>query len=205
MNLGRLFYDTWYRLGSPPWTTGPRPELVDLVTRGALAPGRAIDLGCGEGDNAVFLARHGFTVTAIDFAPAAIAKAARKAADARVHVEFVVDDRTRLRGVSGQFDLLVDYGTFDDLGLRQRDDYVRHVLPLARPGGRFLLWCFEWRLRWWERFLTSALPLGDLALAPGEVHSRFGQRFDIERVAGAADRSSWPPGWAAYLMTRRAT
>ena len=94
-------------------------------------PGRAIDLGCGEGHNAIFLARQGFDVTALDFAPSAIAKAKRKAAAAGVSVDFLVDDLTQLRSVRGQFDLLVDYGTLDDLGYGQRDRYVEQVLPLA--------------------------------------------------------------------------
>ena len=71
----KLFYDAWYRFGSPPWVGGPRTELVELVKAGTLRPGRAIDLGCGVGDNAIFLARHGFEVTAIDFALSAVAKA----------------------------------------------------------------------------------------------------------------------------------
>ena len=75
----KLFYDAWYRLGTPPWVGSARPELVELVESGRLRPGRAIDLGCGEGDNAIFLAQHGFEVTALDYAPSAIAKARRKA------------------------------------------------------------------------------------------------------------------------------
>ena len=59
---------------SLPWVGDPRPELVKLVTDGDLRPGRAIDLGCGVGDN-VLLARHGFTVTGVDIAPAAIQRA----------------------------------------------------------------------------------------------------------------------------------
>jgi SAM-dependent methyltransferase len=199
----RLFYDTWYRFGKPPWVGDARSELVELVNSGSLQPGRAIDLGCGEGDNAIFLARNGFEVTAVDFAPSAIAKARRKARDAGVEIEFLVDDLTRLRHVRGQFDLLVDYGTLDDLGERQRDDYVGRVVPLAGPGSRFLLWCFEWELSRGERLLTSLLPFGNLALAPGEAQRRFSRHFDIERVAGERDLVGWPRGWAAYLMTRR--
>jgi SAM-dependent methyltransferase len=59
----RLGYDVWYRFGTPPWVGDARSELVELVGSGVLAPGRAIDLGCGVGDNAIFLARHGFEVT----------------------------------------------------------------------------------------------------------------------------------------------
>ena len=203
MTAVKLFYDSWYRFGKPPWVGGPRPELVELVTNGTLAPGRAIDLGCGEGDNAIFLAQHGFTVTGVDFAPSAIAKARRKAQAAGVEVEFVVDDLTRLHEVRGGFDLLVDYGTLDDLGVKQRDEYVRRVVPLALPGSRFLLWCFEWELRPWERLLTSVLPVGKLALAPGEAERRFARDFQIERLAGERDLPGWPRGWAAYLMTRK--
>ncbi len=117
----KLMYDLWYRFGTPPWVMGPRPELVRLVADGTLTRGRALDLGCGTGDNAIYLAQHGFTVAALDYAPSAIAKARRKAAKAGVAVEFVVDDLTGLRSVRGQFDLLVDYGTLDDLGATQRD------------------------------------------------------------------------------------
>lgn len=201
----KLFYNLWYRHGTPPWVIGARPELVHLVTTGVLTPGRAIDLGCGVGDNAIFLAQHGFTVTAIDYSPAAIERARAKARDAKVDVTFTVDDLTRLRNVHGPFDLLVDYGTFDDLNTRDRDAYVREVTALAAPGARFLLWCFEWELRRWERLAIAILPFGGLALTPGEVTERFSHSFDIERIDGQQDLKGWPRGWTAYLMTRRDT
>jgi len=49
-----------YRFFRMPWEIGPRAELVELVDAGRLRPGRAIDLGCGTGANAVFLAQRGF-------------------------------------------------------------------------------------------------------------------------------------------------
>ena len=199
----KSFYDTWYRFGTPPWVGQARPELVDLVESGVLPPGRAIDLGCGEGDNAIFLAQHGFQVTAIDFAPAAIKKAKAKGREAGVDVNFVVDDLTRPTTVSGQFDVLVDYGTFDDLSIRQRAAYIREIVPLAKAGGKFLLWCFEWKPRLWERLVTTILPFGNLTLLPGEARRWFASAFDIEQIAGETGLKSWPRGWAAYLMTRR--
>lgn len=198
----KFAYNLWYRHGTPPWVIGARPELVRLVTDGVLQPGRAIDLGCGVGDNAVFLAQHGFTVTGVDYAPAAIERARTKSREANLTVTFNVDDLTDLRTVHGPYDLLVDYGTFDDLNTRDRDAYVREVTALAAPGARFLLWCFEWELRRWERLATAILPFDGLALTPGEVTERFGRLFDIEQIAGQQHLTGWPRGWSAYLMTR---
>jgi hypothetical protein len=56
----KAFYDLWYRFGTPPWVGDARPELVEMVQTGELLPGRAIDLGCGEGDNAIFSLSTGF-------------------------------------------------------------------------------------------------------------------------------------------------
>ncbi len=194
----KLFYELGYRYFRMPWETGPREELVGLVESGRIAPGRAIDLGCGTGSNTIFLAQHGFEVTGVDFAASAIAKARRRANAAGVRAQFVVDDLTNLRKVKGTFDLLVDYGALDDLGRTGRDLYVRNILPLTRAGSRYLLWCFEWPVRWWERLI----PL--FPFEPGEAEQRFGEYFQIERIAGKTDLSGWPRGFAAYLMTRKA-
>ncbi len=186
-----------------PWDMGPREELVQLVESRRITPCRAIDLGCGTGSNAIFLAQHGFDVTGVDYAASAIEKARRKADAAKVAVEFIEDDLTRLRKVKGTFDFLVDYGALDDLSPQDRSLYVSNVLPLTNGNSRFLLWCFEWRMRWWERILTKLLPFGALALEPGEAELRFGKFFQIERIAGEAGLTGWPRGFAAYLMTRK--
>ena len=193
----KLFYELGYRFFRMPWETGPREELVGLVESGRIAPCRAIDLGCGTGSNAIFLALHGFDVTGVDFAASAIEEARRRADVADVAARFVMDDLTNLRQVQGPFDFLVDYGALDDLRPADRDLYVRNVLPLTHPGSRYLLWCFEWPTRWWERSLLA------MALEPGEAEERFGEYFEIERIAGKTGLSGWPRGFAAYLMTRK--
>ncbi len=204
MKLYKPLYELAYRYFRMPWETGPRGELVELVESGRILPCRAIDLGCGTGSNAVFLAQHGFEVTGVDFVSSAIAKAKRKAEAAGVRVEFVVDDLTNLRKVKGTFDFLVDYGGLDDMILKDRDRYVQNVVPLAHPGSRFLLWCFEFPLQWWERLLRLT-HLGGTSLQPGEAERRFGPYFEVKRIAGSTepDFKSWPPGYAAYLMRRK--
>jgi SAM-dependent methyltransferase len=196
----KWFYEILYRYFRAPWDVGPREELVALVESGRIKPGRAIDLGSGTASNAIFLAQHGFDVTGVDFAPTAIEKGRAMADAAGVEVNFLVDDLTNLRHVTGTFDLLVDYGTLDDLTPKDRDLYVKNVLSLTHPGSRFLLYGWEYPARWWERLV----PFFGKPFESGEVQRRFGDDFEIERIAGKMDYSKFPPGYALYLMTRKA-
>jgi 2-polyprenyl-3-methyl-5-hydroxy-6-metoxy-1,4-benzoquinol methylase len=192
MRLSKLGYELGYRL-SPrmPYETGPPKELVELVESGRIPPCRAIDLGCGRGSNAVYLAQHGFKVTGVDFISSAIAKAKQKAEAAGVQAEFIVDDLTNLQKAKGTFGFLMDIGSLDVLLPEDRDLYVRNVLPLTHPGSRFLLSGWEWSHPWWQRRF-----LRHMAFEPGEIDQRFGEYLEIERIAKA-------PGFAVYLMTRR--
>lgn len=193
----KLFYEIGYRYFKMPWDIGPRKELVDLIESGRLQPCRAIDLGSGTASNAIFLAQQGFDVTGIDFALAAIEKGREMALQAGVDVKFNVDDLTDLSTVKGPFDLLVDYGTMDDLSISDRDLYYQNVLPLTRPGSLFLFYTFEWEPSWWEKLIPFAL-----AFEPSEVQQRFGHHFEIEKIAGEQRRFGFPRGYAVYLMTR---
>jgi methylase of polypeptide subunit release factors len=89
-----------YRVGAP-WDGPPRPELVTLVERGVLtpvelAPGRAIDLGCGTGSTAIYLAQHGFGSTGVDFSSIALRTAGKRATELGMdrQVRFVQGDLT---------------------------------------------------------------------------------------------------------------
>jgi cyclopropane fatty-acyl-phospholipid synthase-like methyltransferase len=199
----KWFYEILYRYFRAPWDIGPRRELVDLVESGRIKPGRAIDLGSGTASNVIYLAQHGFDVLGVDYAPAAVEKGRRMAQQAGVKADFVVDNLTDLRQVRGTFDLLVDYGTLDDLKPPDRDRYMRNVLPLARAGSHYLLYCFEWTPRWWERLLLKVSFFGAMALEPGEAERRFSGYYEIEKIAGKVDFREWPPGYAVYLMTRK--
>ncbi|HKY84934.1 MAG TPA: class I SAM-dependent methyltransferase [Anaerolineales bacterium] len=203
MPLMRSFYNITYRYFRAPWDIGPRQELVGLVESGRLQPCKVIDLGSGTASNCIFLAHHGFDVTGVDYSPAAVELGQRRAETAGVSVKLLVDDLTNLQHVDGTYDLLVDYGTLDDLIPRDRDLYVQNVLPLTRPGSLFLLYTFEWELRWWERLMLRLAFFGAMALAPGEAERRFAPYFEIERIAGELDNSKWPAGYAVYLMTRK--
>lgn len=196
----KAFYEIVYSRFRAPWDIGPRRELVELVKSGRIKPCKAIDLGSGTASNCIFLAQHGFQVTGVDFASAAVDLGKKRAVEAGVMVDFIQDDLTNLKNVSGTFDLLVDYGTLDDLHPSQRGLYLQNVLPLTHPGSQFVLYCFEWQPRGWERLVYDRM-----ALRLNEAYDRFGRHFQIEKIAGEKDLPGFPRGWAAYLMTRRET
>ena len=200
-------YNLLYKRGAP-WESGPREELVHLVESGRLAPShgaRAIDLGCGSGANAVFLAEHGFHATGVDFSPVALDKA-RALADARGVAErtsFITADLTQpdIQGLDRPFDLVVDYGTIDDFKGAKRLAVARHPARLTRPGGLFLMWCFYAARKElpWIRFDGPSKLSG--AIAPGEEAALFQHDFSIERLPTPPTTTPF----ACFLMTRRTT
>lgn len=190
-------YNVLYRHGAP-WEGGPRPELVELVRSGVLSPAspgwRALDVGCGSGANAVFLAASGFDVTGIDFSVVALRKARAAAEAAGVRVEWVEADLLSAPAVTGVFDLVIDYGTLDDLPSAKRRALASQICTWTRSDGRFLLWCFYGDVAWWRR-RGARFPGG---LRAGEEHDLFAEAFDVERLP-QPERGS---GFACFLMRR---
>ena len=121
-----------YRLGDTPWDTGiTPPEVMEFL--GRAAPGRALDLGCGTGTNALEMARRGWRVTGVDFASRAIREARRKAAREGFGIEFLAADVSDLRELAGPYDYALDIGCLHSLPEKSRAGYVA-----ARAPGRGL-------------------------------------------------------------------
>lgn len=138
--LRRVRFTLMYLL-RPPWDTGVSPP--ELLAFLSTAPaGRALDLGCGTGTNALTLARHDWDVTAVDFAANAIRRARRKAREANLVVDFTVGDVTELRGIDGPFDLILDIGCYHALLPEGREKYQANLKRLLAPGGTYLLYTF---------------------------------------------------------------
>jgi SAM-dependent methyltransferase len=119
-----LIYRAFYRLGLTPWEQDePEEALAALVTGpAALTPGRALDVGCGTGTDAIFCARNGWQVTGIDDVPLALKRARVKAMAAGVEVRFVQADVTRAgpERVGAGYQLLIDMGCLHNLDQRVR-------------------------------------------------------------------------------------
>jgi ubiquinone/menaquinone biosynthesis C-methylase UbiE len=138
--LRRLLFHYWY-FGQPPWDTGiSPPELIEFIE--THKPGRAIDIGCGTGTNVITLARAGWQVTGIDFAPRAISLAKRKLKDAAVQAELKAADATKLNGISGPFDLAFDLGCFHAIPAQGRMGYLDQLERILASDGFWLLYTF---------------------------------------------------------------
>lgn len=130
-----------------PWDTQITPPEV-MAFLSDTPPGRALDLGCGTGTNAIAMTRYGWRVTGIDFAPQAILKARRKAARHRLAIDFRVGDVTDLDGLERPFDYVLDIGCLHALNEKQRIRYASGFKGLIRPGGTFML--YAWLPRIWK-------------------------------------------------------
>ena len=133
--MGAPDWDQRYRGTALLWTERPNQVLVEEVS--GLRPGRALDLGAGEGRNAVWLAEQGWQVTAVDFSQVALERAAAVAKRAGVRVDLVAADLTEYTPAAATFDLVVV------LYLHLPPDARHRVLDQAglalRPGGRLLI------------------------------------------------------------------
>jgi cyclopropane fatty-acyl-phospholipid synthase-like methyltransferase len=148
-------------------------------------PGRALDLGCGTGTNAINLAKHGWLVTGVDFVGKAIRSARRKSRQAGVQVDFRQEDVTRLRGITGQFDLVLDIGCFHSLTAEGKAAYVQNLERLLAPEGTFLMYAF-----FQDDESKPGLKKQDLELIGN--HLRLVERRD------GWERGSRPSSWFRY-------
>jgi 2-polyprenyl-3-methyl-5-hydroxy-6-metoxy-1,4-benzoquinol methylase len=142
------------------------------VESGTLAPGRAIDLGCGTGDNVIYLAQQGFEATGVDISPRAIARAQRRAHTAGVSPTFLVADVTDLTEVEGPFDLVVDNGCLHSLIADEaRAAYMNTLTRLTRPGCDYFLRVFIREPGGLFHWIPS--------MSREEISRRFNRAFDV--------------------------
>jgi SAM-dependent methyltransferase len=151
MGNKQLLFRAMYRLNFTPWDGHPLARGLRLLVEGnsapPLAPRTALDLGCGTGDNSIYLAQQGWQVTAVDFIPRALETARAKATDSTADtaaVNFVQADVTDLSaaGVGSDFGLIVDSGCIHGMNDHDRTAYVREITALAAPDARLLIIAF---------------------------------------------------------------
>jgi SAM-dependent methyltransferase len=133
--MDRADWDRRYLEKELVWSAEPNRFLVEEV--GGLAPGRALDLGAGEGRNAVWLAALGWQVTAVDFSAVALEKAGRIASSRGVEIDWVNADLVEYRPEAAVFDLVLLL--YIHLPWPEMATVLGRARAALAPGGTFLL------------------------------------------------------------------
>jgi SAM-dependent methyltransferase len=204
------YFEGIYRAGAPGggqvagagWDIGgPQPMLVELDRRGAIT-GTVLDSGCGTGDNALYLAKQGYTVTGIDAAPSAIAHAGSKSEQFQLAVEWAVADARDLSAYGDRFDTIIDSGLFHTFADTDQAHYLASLHGASRDGA-----------------ILHVLAVSDIApgtrgprrLTETEMRAAFTDGWvldDLERVAMSGQLPGEPhtvdiPSWLASAHRRK--
>ncbi|BCK67047.1 methyltransferase [Streptomyces libani subsp. rufus] len=186
---GAAWWDGFYAdrgRAVPFFVAKPDEHLVSYLERGLIAPGRALDLGCGPGRNALHLASLGFEVDAVDLSPAAVAWAEDRAREAGAQVAFHCGDAFGPTGdaLSGPYDLIHDSGCFHHLPPHRRISYLALLDRLLAPGGHLVLTCFAAGGMGSElpdvEFYRQSRLHGGLAYSPESLRRIFSDLTEVE-------------------------
>ncbi|MCV7168364.1 class I SAM-dependent methyltransferase [Mycobacterium manitobense] len=196
MSEAQKFWDELYGARERVWSGRVNPWLAE--TAAPLSPGRALDLGCGEGGDSVWLAEHGWLVTAVDISPTALdrAAAAAEAAGVTARIDFQRHDLLE-SFPDGEFDLVSAQFLQSPLDF-DRDTVLRRAVAAVAPGGVLIVvdhgaappWAHEMARK--HRFLSVDEVIDPIGLDPAEW-----QRVRAEPVERSA---TGPDGEAGTLL-----
>ena len=129
-----------YATGDTPWDMRiPSRELTRVLDAGLIRGRTVLELGCGTGTNAVYLAERGFSVVGVDGAPLAIEQARQLASSRQVAVEWMAADVAQLPDLQRTFDLIFDRGCFHCVRLTNLAGYLHTLRRHTHPGSQFLV------------------------------------------------------------------
>ncbi len=191
-------WDGRYQAGETPWDSGlPSRELRRVLEEQGLPPGRALELGCGTGTNALFLAQRGFDVTAVDCSATALAEARRRSMELGLIVDWVQADVQRFGADREPFAFVFDRGCFHCCRRVDLAGYLDTLQAVTRPGSFYLSLSGN---------ATEARSPGPPTMTEDEIREELGGLFEFMDLrefrfqdAGAIEG---PLGWST-LMRRR--
>lgn len=187
-----------YQEGDTPWDSGlPSRELGRVLADESLRPGRALELGCGTGTNAVFLAQQGFEVTAIDLSELALKQAQQRAERAGRVIRFLQADVCNFPWQGEPFDFVFDRGCYHCARRIDLPGFLETLRKVTKPGSLYLVLTGN---------ANEQSDEGPPRLHEHEIRAELGELFDVNGIrefrfqdAGGVDG---PLGWSC-LLTRR--
>jgi len=191
------YWNALYLAQDTGWDKGRcAPPIDRLLAEGHIrAGGRVAVIGCGKGHEALAAARHGFAVTAIDFAPEAIAAVVANARAAAIDLSAELLDLFALpEQHPGQFDAILEHTCLCAIDPTRRPEYLRATAAALRPGGLLL-----------GLLYAHNKPAGPpFAITESEARSSFPPSFEFTRLRVAPDSFEHRQGLELEFIARRA-
>ncbi|MCJ8010786.1 class I SAM-dependent methyltransferase [Paenibacillus sp. KQZ6P-2] len=197
------FWDPFYSDRERPvpfFHNKPDENLQSYLSRGLIQPGRAMELGCGPGRNAIFLHRNGFKVDAFDISQVAIDWAKERASELTYNIHFQCQSVFELKP-NEEYDLVYDSGCLHGILPHRRIQYLKMIYSGLKPGGYFGLTCFapgfgdvggpEFNLSDWDVYEVNSMK-GGLAFTEEKIRYLLSDYFEcIElRMMNEMDKDS---------------
>lgn len=188
-----------------PWNFKTPPDVLEnLVRTGTITPCKTIDLGCGTGNYAIYLASEGFDVTAVDISSSAIKIAKNNASQKGIDCNFIIADVLGdLKQVQSTFNFAYDWELLHHIFPSDREKYIRDVYKLLNPGGRYLSVCFsEENLQFGGVGKYRKTPLGTVLYfsSENELKVLFESIFKIEEIKTIEIKGKLSPHKAIYAF-----
>lgn len=156
---------------SLPWETfEPEPELVDVINKGWVGKGSALDICSGLGTNSLYMAEMGLDVYGIDISPTAVDKATARAEQRGITCHFSVGNAFKLDFPSKSFDFILDRGCFHHIPKGYRRGYISGLHRVLSDQGKLLLLCFSDKNSWEGNTFSIE-----------DIRDYFSSHFDIKR------------------------
>jgi cyclopropane fatty-acyl-phospholipid synthase-like methyltransferase len=186
------FFERAYQ-GRPPWDIGrAQREFVRLEESGKIS-GEVLDVGCGTGENALYLAGRGHDVCGVDSVPAAIETARRKAEERGLTATFLLMDTLNLHEIGRTFDTVIDSGLFHTLSDPERPDFVWNLSRILKPGGSYFMLAFS---------ELEPAGYGPRRITKKEIEAAFSDGWRINEIRAAVFEShTRPEGSRAWLSS----
>jgi len=202
MLIKNILFDLWYRFGKPPWIIDQaQPDLIAAEEKGEIRGPTVLDVGCGSGDNAIYLASRGFEVTGVDFSAKAISIAKRTAANAKVAATFLTLDALKIGTLDKKFDTVIDFGLFHNLGYDDRRRYVLALSEVCVSKGQLLMACLGDQAGEYDVY-PHFYPK---PLSQDEIRASFSEGWKIEWIRLGGAQSNISENYSSWLTAMTST
>jgi SAM-dependent methyltransferase len=161
-----------YNLTEIPWHSDePDQEIIDLIKNKEIKPSLVLDVGCGAGTDAIYLASKGCKVTAIDVSHEAIRIARERAEKAKVKVNFIADNFLEFKFYNKKFDFINDRGCFHHINPLDREKFAMKINDVLESNGYYYLRCWSDKEEESDR--------GPYRISKDEIKNTFSKFFKV--------------------------